>query len=247
MKKINNIVLIISLLGILAVVLMVFGSSLGLWEPIIGFSASRTYNDPIGYALIALGLLTFLLNLFNKQFKSIFKPMIAILLGVAVLGPTINNAMNVSISYPPIHDITTDTKNPPSFIFLTEERIGAKNSLVYGGEEIAQQQLKAFPNIKPIITDLNINDAYEQTLHIAQLMKWEIVAEDANATRFEATDTTPYFNFADDIVVQISAQSDGSRIDLRSVSRVGRGDRGMNAQRISAFIAMFETNVGSNK
>jgi uncharacterized protein (DUF1499 family) len=239
-SMVSNTALIMSILGILTAVVMVFGSQLGLWEPIVGFSASRNYNDTIGYFVVALGVISILFSVYQKQSSAILKSAIATIIGIAILSSTIYQFFNTPTSYPPIHDITTNVDNPPEFIAITEERLGAKNSLIYGGVEISEQQLKAFPQIQPIITSINAQESYARSLHIAELMKWEIVSENKSLMRFEATDRTPFFNFADDIVVQITEQENGSRIDLRSVSRIGRGDRGVNAQRIIKFITLFE-------
>jgi uncharacterized protein (DUF1499 family) len=67
-------------------------------------------------------------------------------------------------------------------------------------------------------------------------MRWEVVAADAAAGRIEATATTPWFGFRDDIVVRIVPADGGSRVDVRSVSRVGKGDLGVNARRIREFL-----------
>lgn len=66
------------------------------------------------------------------------------------------------------------------------------------------------------------------------------MTQDAATYRFEASDKTPFYGFIDDVVVVVSADDAGSRVDLRSVSRVGRGDRGVNAKRVRAFILAFE-------
>jgi uncharacterized protein (DUF1499 family) len=58
---------------------------------------------------------------------------------------------------------------------------------------------------------------------------------DTAAGRLEATARTPWFGFYDDVVVRVRAQGTGSRVDVRSVSRVGRSDVGMNAKRIREF------------
>jgi len=71
-------------------------------------------------------------------------------------------------------------------------------------------------------------------------MGWKIVYEDQNLLGFEATARTPFFNFADDIVVKVSNKDNESIVNVRSVSRIGRGDRGVNAQRIRQFTKSFE-------
>jgi uncharacterized protein (DUF1499 family) len=72
-------------------------------------------------------------------------------------------------------------------------------------------------------------------------MGWEIVAADAAAGRIEATDTTFWFGFKDDVVIRVEADGAGSRIDVRSVSRVGVGDVGANARRIRAYLRALGT------
>ena len=72
-------------------------------------------------------------------------------------------------------------------------------------------------------------------------MGWELVASDPEGGRIEATDTTFWFGFKDDIVVRVVAQPNGSRIDVRSVSRAGVGDLGANAARIRRYLAAVKT------
>ena len=71
-------------------------------------------------------------------------------------------------------------------------------------------------------------------------MGWEIVAANAEEGRIEATDTTLWFGFKDDVVVRIQARDDESLLDVRSVSRVGKSDVGTNAQRIRAYLRKFK-------
>ncbi|WP_025564389.1 DUF1499 domain-containing protein [Psychromonas sp. SP041] len=241
MKRIDlsNTVLFAAVICLLIAALMVFGSSIGLWEPIVGFGASRSYNNILGYIVIVSATISLVFTLYGKQFKSAVKSLIALVLGLMILGPAIANIINEPTRYPPIHDITTDTQTPPQFIFLTDQRPGSKNTLVYGGEEIAQQQLKAFPNIKPLISNLSAGQAYDKAVTIANSMGWQIVAKNADLYTLEATARTAFFNFADDVVIRVSPEESGSRIDIRSVSRIGRGDRGVNAKRITEFTKKF--------
>ncbi|CAM4465237.1 DUF1499 domain-containing protein [Shewanella livingstonensis] len=243
-RNIGNIALIVAIVAVAIAALMVFGSSLGLWDPIVGFMASRNYNNLLGYLVLVVAVLALGTSFTIKQDssakgKGILTSTIALLLGLAVLSPSIMALVIKPVKYPPIHDITTNTQSLPQFEFLTDSRIGAKNSLVYGGEEIATQQLQAFPNIQPIATDLSVEAAYQKALTVAKTMGWSIVAQDPKALRFESTATTPFFNFADDVVIVVSALEQGSRIDLRSVSRIGIGDAGVNAKRIQEFSQRF--------
>jgi uncharacterized protein (DUF1499 family) len=158
---------------------------------------------------------------------------------VGLLAPMIYEQIKPPVRFPPIHDITTNTISPPVFIALDDLRPGAQNTLVYGGPEVAAQQRKAFPDIKPIQSNKSAPDAFSEALHVAKAMGWEIVAQDPDHLRFEATARTPVYRFVDDVVVTVSSVDGASRIDIRSVSRVGRGDRGVNAMRIRKFIKAF--------
>jgi uncharacterized protein (DUF1499 family) len=144
-------------------------------------------------------------------------------------------------SVPRIHDITTDTSNPPQFVAVLPLRAGAPNTATYGGKEIADLQQKAYPDIQPLMVSAPPGVAFGWAKDAAESMGWQIVAADAGAGRIEATATTLWFGFKDDIVVRVAPADQGSRIDVRSVSRVGRSDIGTNAKRIREYLAKLRT------
>jgi uncharacterized protein (DUF1499 family) len=78
--------------------------------------------------------------------------------------------------------------------------------------------------------------AFDRALASVREMGWDLVAADAAAGRIEATDTTFWFGFKDDVVIRVRPADGGSRIDVRSVSRIGVGDAGTNAKRIGAYL-----------
>jgi uncharacterized protein (DUF1499 family) len=164
-------------------------------------------------------------------------PLVALCFGlVAVVPPVI--LLNQAKSAPPIHDITTDYFDPPAFKALMPIRQQAPNGAAYGGTEIAKQQQQAYPDIKPVIVKAPPPETVQKALDAARAMDWEIVSTDAAAGRIEATATTMWFGFKDDIVVRVLPSPDGgSRVDVRSVSRVGKGDVGANAARVRKFLA----------
>lgn len=239
-----NLVFGISLIAGAAILVMLFGASMGLWEPIDGFRYYRGWYQNIGYVVVGLSILTLIYLLTKKQFEGKKKAFISLIIGLAILWPMISSMVTESVSYPPIHDITTDTINPPEFIFLTDDREGARNTLDYFGKGERQEwypsrQLEAFPDIQPIMSNLNPDEAFLKALSVGETMGWEIVSTDPTARRFEGTARTPVFRFVDDTVVVVTAAPNGSRIDVRSVSRVGVGDIGVNANRIREFIRLF--------
>jgi len=117
-------------------------------------------------------------------------------------------------SVPPINDISTDLANPA----------------------FAEQQRKAYPDIQPLELAEDPATAYSRALDAAEAMGWEIVRKDPAAGRIEAVATTVWFGFKDDVLVRVAPAARGSRVDIRSKSRVGRSDIGTNARRIRAYL-----------
>lgn len=141
--------------------------------------------------------------------------------------------------YPPIHDITTDTADPPAFVMAPRERGDGSNSLDTKPETI-EAQLAAYPDLETLVTPAPIEDAFTRARETAQALGWEIYNEDLSAGVIEAVDTTAIMGFQDDVVVRLRTNADGTLVDLRSVSRVGVSDLGANAARIRQFMDAFQ-------
>ncbi|MEP3333565.1 DUF1499 domain-containing protein [Sedimentitalea sp.] len=239
MKHAGKIAILVAVGGAVGMTLMLFGARLGLWAPLTGFGLYRAYFNPLSAIITCSGLIAFIIHLVRKEKGGTIAGGMATLLGLAFLTPLILGTLNPPLRSPPIHDISTDTLNPPAFEVLDETRPGASNTLVYGGPELAEAQAVAYPDIAPLEVDLSTDAAYQRALAVAKEMGWEIIVSDAARRRFEATAHTPVFHFADDVVVVVTPREDGSHVDMRSVSRVGRSDQGVNAARIRAFQQKF--------
>ena len=239
MKHTGKFAILVAIVGALAIALILFGARLGLWQPVTGFGLYRSYLNPLGAIIACVGLLALVVHLLRKEKGGALAGAFALLVGLACLIPFAVGKLNPKPRAAPIHNISTDTVNPPAFEVLDATREGARNSLEYGGPELAEAQAIAYPDIGPIETDMAAGDAFERALAVARQMGWEIVASDASRYRFEATARTSVFYFADDVVVVVTPQESGSRVDMRSVSRVGRSDQGVNAERIRAFQSQF--------
>jgi len=142
-------------------------------------------------------------------------------------------------NYPPIHDITTDTADPPRFVAAPKQRGENSNSLDIVAETLKAQQ-EAYSDLDTLVTDASIENAFAQAKATAQALGWEIFHEDLNAGIIEATDTTAIMGFKDDIVIRLRTNERGTLVDLRSVSRVGVSDLGANAARIREFLDAFK-------
>ena len=136
---------------------------------------------------------------------------------------------------PPIHDITTDTENPPAFVAAVP--LNAPGRTDYD-PAVAEQQRAAYPDLGPAMLPVPPAAAFDRALAVVDEMGWELLADDADALRIEATDRTFWFGFEDDVVVRVTADGGtGSRVDVRSLSRVGGGDLGVNARRVRELVA----------
>jgi uncharacterized protein (DUF1499 family) len=141
---------------------------------------------------------------------------------------------------PPIHDITTDTDDPPVFREIVSRRNESDNPLDYGGAELAQAQHGAYPDINPLDLSMPPKDAFLKAEAVAKALGWQVVESDPETGSLEATDTTFWLGFKDDIVVRVRPRAEGSRIDVRSASRVGMSDLGKNAARIRRFLSRLK-------
>ena len=231
----------LALLLMLVVLIGGPGVHLGLWSPLEGFLLSMKAGFMGGLALAILSLIVIIIIAANKKRGGMGKAILSLVIGLVLASPVGYLRLSGGGGVAPIHDITTDTVNPPLFIALVGKRGADANSLVYEGDKLAAMQNKSYPEIMPLAVADDTEKAFAKALDVAENMGWEITGVDAAALRFEATDYSSWFAFADDVVVTIKATDAGSQIDLRSVSRVGVSDLGANAKRIMSFINNFAT------
>lgn len=210
------------------------GTRLGLWQFRTGFTILRVS----GYAGLGAGAICLGLTLLAAVRGS--RPS----LPIAVLGVAFGFAasylpwhwMRKAASVPRIHDISTDTDDPPRFVALLPVRQASSNGAAYGGPEVAAQQKAAYPDIIPVDLPLPPPEALRKAESAARALHWNIAAVDAAEGRLEATATTFWFGFKDDVAVRVRPAKSGSRLDVRSMSRVGKSDIGTNAERIREFV-----------
>lgn len=154
---------------------------------------------------------------------------------LAFMGVQANGAFSV----PPIHNISTDVNDPPAFQAILAQRGETDNPVTFDASTLAAPQAEAYPWVKPLVTSLDQAGATQRAATVLESMGLDVVAVDAEAHRVEATHTSFWFGFKDDVVVRVRAAGDGSVVDLHSVSRVGQSDLGQNARRIGRFIDAF--------
>ncbi len=227
----------LALLAALTAAAAGFGHRLGLWHFTTGFRILRwaVYCAALAAAVsAAAGLWAFL----RSDRGAFARGVAGLATALAVAAPPLWE-IHLARSLPAIHDITTDTEDPPSFVDISPLR---RNANPAGREDpkVAALQRKAYPDIRPLILPVSPARAFEASLTVARAMGWDLVAVNPGEGRIEATATTFWFGFKDDVVIRVWPDRQGARVDVRSASRVGVSDIGTNARRIRRFLAELQ-------
>ena len=165
---------------------------------------------------------------------------IGVLLGFGVLAAPATGVL-LGSGFPALSDITTDPGDPPAFVFASADRRAGDNDVAYRGARASLAQLVAYPDVAPLRVAVPPNEAHALALDLVQARGWRIL--DAGKTgsaqrgRIEAVARGPVLALSDDIVIRIRQDGTGSRVDMRSASRFGDRDFGVNARRVQSFLA----------
>jgi len=240
------IALALAVAGAVLLLAVPFGWRFGLWHFRTSFQMVTWAHELAlaAAAVAALGLL------FARATLSGGSRMLAgalVLLGLAVVYVPWQWAQ-IRGPRPPINDITTDAVNPPPLVASLPAR-EAENAVspAYGGAAVAAQQHTTYPDIAPVTIAVPPPQAFQRALSAARAMRgWTILVSDSATGIIEAIDTTLYFGFTDDVVIRVTPDIAGSRIDIRSHSRQGRGDFGINAARVHKYLTALRA-IGSER
>ena len=225
--------------GVIAAVCLplgALGTKVGLWAFTGGFMLLAA-GAVLATLASFLGVIAYIISLRKNLVAERSTVLIGIFLGVVVLG-ILGMQYSAASSVPPIHNISTDTVNPPQFDKIVALRTAAKaNPLTYNSAELAPQQTKAYPSVKPLTLQASADEVVDRAEAVLRDMGLEIVSVNKNAGLVEATATTFWFGFKDDVAVRVQPAADGgTQVDVRSISRVGQSDLGANAARIGEIL-----------
>ena len=212
--------------------LTALGAKFGFWHFRSAFSLlmGLSVTGAVLLALVGFGLIASISAGNQKAKHAATAAVLILILPLAYVFANVYKAR----SLPVIHDISTDMENPPQFIHAGEIRGAVENSLEWSPETVALQQ-QAYPNIGSVYLPMDTNKAWQLIEQTIMNLPWEITYHNKEKGIFEATATSFWFGFVDDIIIRVTADGDKSRIDIRSLSRVGKSDLGKNAQRIRYF------------
>ena len=162
--------------------------------------------------------------------------LIGLFLSVGFLG-WVTSLAQAGSKVPPIHDISTDLANPPAFakLALRKDNLAGVETV----EKWRELHVKANPDIKPIVIAKPVAAVIADADRLAKERGWDVALADGNAGAFEATESVWLIRFQDDVVIRAvpTADGKGTTVDMRSVSRVGVSDFGLNAKRVREFLA----------
>ena len=237
---------------ILLAVVGALGSKVGIWEYGFGFQLLSTSLFLAFLGLVA-SLIGIVLSLKRKTHQLLVGLIVSASLCAVTFGHLAMQYWKVG-EYPPIHDVSTDLANPPQFELVLDARGESSNSLAFK-PKFAEYQREYYKDIESWNVPWTSTEAIQKVEQVLMDMGMEIVGQTRTTpdddggegqTQIEATATTFWFGFKDDVVVRIK-NKDGSTqdsiVDVRSVSRIGLSDLGMNAKRVRKIIKRLEASA----
>ena len=232
----------LAVLCVAAAILSGFGYRLDLWDFRDGFHIFK-WTFQLGIAAVALSLVGLIIPS-RRTGSMITMGLLGLIIGgIAVYVPW--NWKQTLDAYPYIHDITTDLNDPPAFVVVASVRRDSDHPVTYDGPEVAEKQRQAYPELKSLLVSADPAAVFAAARKAVGDMGMELVDASEGDMRIEATQTSLFYGFKDDIVVRIVAVPQGTKVDVRSKSRVGRSDIGQNAKRIKEFLAQLELNLAA--
>jgi len=247
----HRLTLLAAIITPLLFIIAALGAKFGVWDWRFGLGTlSRGIGLKMLAATLGLGVLSVIAAALITPRKGLWIGGLAAIIALAGIAKGAATQKTVA-SLPFIHDVSTDTQNPPQFsgVILAERaKVEGVNTLEYIGKKaptgegqppelVSALQTKAYPNVRPLVVGGKPDVVFGEALSLVKSMGWTLKDSNLEAGTIEATAETFWYGFKDDVVIRIQpAEGGGSIVDLRSVSRVGMSDIGANAARVTSFL-----------
>lgn len=202
------------------------GARLGWLPPLPGFAVAFGGGGLAGLVALIVGLVGIFLGLRSGTGIPGYT-WLTTLVGLLLVG-TLAALVLSGRDHPRINDVSTDLQNPPRFAGETPGPLPTR---------LRNVLKSAYADVRTARVAMSQEAAFARGLDAARTLGWEIVSEDPSSGTFVGTSTSTWFRFVDDISVRVRADGDGALVDVRSRSRDGKGDFGVNAARIRQFVA----------
>jgi hypothetical protein len=245
---------LLSLSGVLVALAASLGSGMGLWHFGIGFSVLRYafYAAAAGGVLALVGIVAGLVTRVGAGKLNLLSLCTSLLFSFHLI-----QIVSAARSAPAIHDAATNLEDLPTFTMLPVRADNLENIPDEGSPELARLDpesrwkaihRRAYGDLRTLrLPKTSVGETTRKAAILARNRGWDVARVDSGAGILEATATSLFFRFKDDVVVRVRpdpGRAGGSLVDMRSVSRVGGSDIGMNAKRIRNFMADLEANSG---
>jgi uncharacterized protein (DUF1499 family) len=231
--------LVVGMISVASLVLGPLLSGVRILGPLAGFGLAMAGG--------ALGIFGLLVGIVAAARGGLADALSALVTCGAVAGLSIAFVLWAQ-RYPPMNDISTDTTQPPEFVRAVSLTANHGRDMSYPGESFARRQQAAYPDIAPGPLPLPPREAWLLVEKASRTIpKWEITSSDPETMTLEGIAETPLFRFVDDFVIQVRAAGTGSVIHMRSRSREGKGDLGVNARRIRDYFAALQRRISASR
>jgi uncharacterized protein (DUF1499 family) len=228
-------ILVGAVIGLVCLALGALGTKVGIWDFRAGLGLFAL-GGALGALALVLGLIALIVSIVKRLSAERSTIAVGVVIAAVIVG-VFGSQFMAAQGVPPIHNISTDTIDPPAFDKIVALRGAGSNPLEYDAAKLADVQKKAYPDVQTLVSDVAPGEMFNRAKAVLEKMELEIVNADSDNGILEATATTFWFGFKDDVVVRVRPQGNGSIVDIRSVSRVGQSDVGLNAKRIRAILA----------
>ena len=229
-------VFIVGLIGLAALPVGSLGCRFGLWGFTTGL-AMVSSGVVLATIVLVLGIATLVFVYTRRRTADRMPALIGLAASVAVFALMAPQYM--ALSLPMTNDVATDRDDPPTFEHLAANRDPDANFLDYTEEE-ARVQAEGYPDLVGIRAAGGPDETFAKAVTVARALGWDVVNEDASNGLVEATDTTFWFGFEDDLAIRVRREGNETVVDLRSASRIGLHDLGTNADRIRMFMRQWD-------
>ena len=221
----------------------------------LGGGATRVLGPMAAFGAFGIGLPLFIIAILSSLIglalskgtagnASTVGTWAALLVGVIFISAGLSQQPDLE-GVPSIHDISTNVSDPPLFVEVTALRGDGSNPAEYLDDGTAQQQLDAYPDIVTLQVAKPLNDVFAAANAVVSEFGWTPVSANASTGLIEATAITYWFGFQDDVVIRLRSSGGATLVDVRSKSRIGKGDMGANAARVRAFIKQLNAQTSS--
>src|ERR1700683_144891 len=226
--------------GLLAVALFASGLVGAHWRYVPPFTGFQIFLAGFLFGIIAFVMALIGISWAQNPMRAAARPraVIGTILGLFVIAPILWT-MFTGPKIPAINDITTDFVHPPEFTHAQSLNANHDRNMKYDKDKYADRQLQGYGALDPLKMPERPDDAFKNVQRVAsQMPDWSIISTDPKTRTIEGYATSQLFHFNDDFIIQVRpSDGGGSLLEMRSKSRDGIGDFGVNYKRIRSFFA----------